>query len=175
KSDDPAAGGADLSGSALITGALGGKPSDGYGKDSLRLLQLVSVPVSAQAGAAESVIGVLMAARAIDTAFAQSVKGASPDSIDVAFFFLDSVTPRVVASTIGSGSDITGVISRIQWPKEASPAPASATMRTTVQLAGVEYVALGAPLRTAAGSLIGGVVVFRNRDKEFAAFRRLEQ
>lgn len=174
KTDEPGADAADISGSALISGALGGKPGDGYGKDSLHLLQLVSVPISVQAGATESVIGVLMAARAIDTAFAASVKGASPDSIDIAFFALDSAGPRLVASTIGVGADVKAVLGRIDWPADAA-ALVPAKMRTTLVMGGVEYVALGAPLRTAAGSLVGGVVVFRNRDKEFAAFRRLEQ
>jgi sensor histidine kinase regulating citrate/malate metabolism len=45
KSDEPAAPQDDLSGSALISGALGGKPAQGYGRDSTRLLQLISVPV----------------------------------------------------------------------------------------------------------------------------------
>jgi HAMP domain-containing protein/predicted Ser/Thr protein kinase len=118
----------------------------------------------------------MMAARAIDTAFAASIKQASPDSIDVAFFVLDSAGPRVVASTIGAGTEVTTAIGAIQWPTgNDTSAIATPAMRSTARMAGIEYVTLGAPLRTAAGSLVGGLVVFRNRDVEFAAFRKLEQ
>jgi HAMP domain-containing protein/predicted Ser/Thr protein kinase len=175
KSDEPGAQADDLSGSALISGALGGKPVQGYGRDSTRLLQLISVPVAVQAGASETVVGAMMAARAIDTAFAASIKQASPDSIDVAFFVLDSAGPRVVASTIGAGAEVTTAIGTIQWPTGSDTSSAGPPMRSTARMAGIEYVTLGAPLRTAAGSLVGGLVVFRNRDVEFAAFRKLEQ
>jgi HAMP domain-containing protein/predicted Ser/Thr protein kinase len=176
KSDEPTAAQEDLSGSGLISGALSGKSSQGYGKDTLRLLQLVSVPVAMQAGASETVVGAMMAARAIDTAFAASIKQASPDSIDVAFFFLDSTgAPHVVASTISGGAEVTQAIAGISWPAGSDTSAAQAPMRSTAKMAGIEYVTLGAPLRTATGSLIGGLVVFRNRDVEFAAFRKLEQ
>ena len=176
KSDEPGADAVDLSGSALVSGALGGKSVDAYGKDTVRLLQIVAVPVAVQSGSSETVAGALMAARAIDTAFAQSIKRSSGDSIDVAFFALDSAGPRVVSNTLGSVAEVKAAIAAIQWPTGADTGSAAgAAMRATVRIAGVEYVALGAPLRTAGGSLVGGLVVFRDRDAEFAAFRRLEQ
>jgi HAMP domain-containing protein/predicted Ser/Thr protein kinase len=174
KSDEAGAA-ADTLGGALVSGALSGTATTGYGRDSTHLLQLIAVPVSVQAGAGTHVVGALMAARAIDTAFAQSIKQASPDSIDVAFFVLDSVGPRVVASTIGAGPEVMRAITGIDWPTASDTGKPAAPMRAMARMAGVEYVALGAPLRTAAGSLVGGVVVFRDRDKEFAAFVRLEQ
>jgi serine/threonine-protein kinase len=175
KSDDPGAEPSDLSGSALISGALAGRLSAGYGKDLKGLLQTIAVPVTVQAGAAESVVGALMAVRSIDTAFAQSVKSASPDSIDVAFFALDSAGPRVVASTVGAGAEVTGAITSLKWSADPAKTDSAAPMRAMARMGGVEYVTLGAPLRSASGSLVGGMVVFRNRDREFAAFRRLEQ
>ena len=175
KSDDPGAEPSDLSGSALISGALAGRLSAGYGKDLKGLLQTIAVPVIVQAGAAESVVGALMAVRSIDTAFAQSVKSASPDSIDVAFFALDSAGPRVVASTVGAGAEVTGAITSLKWSADPAKTDSAAPMRAMARMGGVEYVTLGAPLRSASGSLVGGMVVFRNRDREFAAFRRLEQ
>ena len=179
KSDDPGADPTDLSGSALISGALGGRPVDGYGKEPAPrgLFQAIAVPVTVQAGAGQRVVGTLMAVRAIDTSFAQSVKSASPDSIDVAFFALDSAGPRVVTSTIGTDSDLRRAIAGMPWPTARDPAADSApvAVRTTAQVGGVRYVTLGAPLRAASGSLVGGMVVFRNRDREFAAFRRLKQ
>ncbi len=178
KSDEPAAEPADLTGSSLVTDALGGKPATGYGKDSLRLLQLISVPVTVPSSGGQKVVGVLMAARAVDSAFTRAVKAASPDSMDVAFFALDDKAPRLVSSTIGNQAEVMSTIGALQWPTGNDSAQATAqapAMRTRTRLAGIEYVALGAPLRTAGGSLIGGVVVFRNRDAEFAAFRRLER
>jgi HAMP domain-containing protein/predicted Ser/Thr protein kinase len=176
KSDDPGAEpGEDLSGSGLISAALSGRATGAYGKDEVRLLQLIAVPITVQAGTQETVVGSLMAARAVDTAFAASIKQASPDSIDVAFFKLDSAGPTVVASTIGAGAEVTAAIAAIDWPAGSDTGNAAPAMRSRATMAGIEYVTLGAPLRTATGSLVGGLVVFRNRDAEFAAFRRLEQ
>ena len=177
KSDEPGADPVDLSGSALVSGALAGKPTDGYGKQPAPkgLFQAIAVPVSVQAGATSSVVGALMAVRSIDTAFAQSVKQASPDSIDVAFFVLDSAGPRIVASTVGAGAEITAAIQSLKWSTNPAAADSATPMRAMARMGGIEYVTLGAPLRSASGSLVGGMVVFRNRDKEFAAFRSLEQ
>ena len=175
KSDEPGAP-PDTLGGALIGGALAGQATSGYGAaPDAGLLQTIAVPVTVSAGATETVVGSLMAARSIDSAFARAVKGASPDSIDVAFFMLDEGAPRVVASTIGTGLEITGTIAAMDWPGDDDAVGQVPQMRTRTRMAGVEYVALGAPLRTAGGSLIGGLVVFRNRDIEFSAFRRLER
>lgn len=174
KSDEPDAEPADLTGSSLVTDALGNKAASGYGKDARHLLQLISVPITVPSGVGDRVVGVLMAARSIDTAFARAVKAASPDSIDVAFFAVDDSGPRLVANTIGNAAEVTLTIGALQWPTSGDSAQPP-VMRTRTRFGGIEYVASGAPLRTASGSLIGGVVVFRNRDAEFAAFRRLEQ
>ena len=183
KSDEPGAT-PDTLGGALIGGALTGAATMGYGMSpTAGLFQAIAIPVTIPAGAQESVIGALMGVRGVDSAFARSVKSASPDSIDVAFFVLDSAGPRVVSSTLSGGDELKTLILSMPWPAEetaadaarADSAVAAPAMRARARLGGVEYVALGAPLRTAAGSLIGGVVVFRNRDAEFAAFRRLEQ
>ena len=181
KSDEPGAA-PDTLGGALIGGALTGVATVGYGMSpTAGLFQAVAIPVTIPAGAQESVIGALMGVRGVDSAFARSVKSASPDSIDVAFFVLDSAGPRVVASTLAGGDELKTLILSMPWPTEEPAANAAADtmprapMRARAELGGVEYVALGAPLRTAAGALVGGVVVFRNRDAEFAAFLRLEQ
>jgi serine/threonine-protein kinase len=176
KSDEAGAEPLDLSESALISGALGGQAMAGYGRapGTGGLLQTIAVPVTVPAGAAETVVGTLMGARSVDSAFARAVKAASPDAIDVAFFVLDSAGPRVVASTLAGAMDLVPVIGAMAWPA-APDDTTSHAMRTRTEMAGVEYVVLGAPLRTPDGRLVGGLVVFRNRDAEFAAFRRLEQ
>ncbi|MDA1082670.1 MAG: protein kinase [Gemmatimonadetes bacterium] len=174
KSDEPGAP-QDTLGGSLIGGALSGEATAGYGASPEGgLLQTIAVPVTVPSGATETVVGALMAVRSVDATFARSVMGASPDSINVAFFVIDEDGPRVVASTIGTGPEITTTIAEIHWPSEDDTVEAP-QMRVRTRMAGIEYVALGAPLRTASGSLVGGLVVFRNRDVEFAAFRRLER
>ncbi len=176
KSDDPGAQPVDLSGSALIVGALSGVAAHGYGREPAPrgLFQATAVPVTVPTGDnREHVVGTLMVVRTIDESFAQSVKSASADSIDVAFFALESAGPRLVANTIGSGEIIRDAIAGIPWPAEWDSAGAPPPMRTTVRILGEQYVALGVPLRAASGSLVGGMLVLKDRDREFAAFRQL--
>lgn len=175
KSDDPGAQPVDLSESALISGALGGVASHGYGREPAPrgLFQAIAVPVTVPTGDRERVVGTLMVVRGIDEGFAQSVKNASSDSIDVAFFALDSSGPRLVANTIGAGDDVRRAIASIEWPVAPDSAGAAPAMRTTVRILGEQYVALGMPLRAASGSLVGGMLVLKDRDREFAAFRQL--
>ncbi|MHB1097113.1 MAG: protein kinase domain-containing protein [Gemmatimonadaceae bacterium] len=175
KSDDPSAQPMDLSESALIAGALGGVAAHGFGREPAPrgLFQATAVPVTVPTGDRERVVGTLMVVRGIDEAFAQSVKSASSESIDVAFFALDSAGPRLVANTIGAGDDVRRAITSIEWPAAPDSAGAPAPMRTTVRILGEQYVALGAPLRAASGSLVGGMLVLKDRDREFAAFRQL--
>ncbi|MHB0962546.1 MAG: protein kinase domain-containing protein [Gemmatimonadaceae bacterium] len=175
KSDDPSAQPMDLSESALIAGALGGVASHGYGREPAPrgLFQATAVPVTVPTGDRERVVGTLMVVRGIDEAFAQSVKSASSESIDVAFFALDSSGPRLVANTIGAGDEVRSAIASIEWPAAPDSALAPPPMRTTVRISGEQYVALGAPLRAASGSLVGGMLVLKDRDREFAAFRQL--
>lgn len=175
KSDDPGAQPMDLSESALIAGALGGIATHGYGREPAPrgLFQATAVPVTVPTGDRERVVGTLMVVRGIDEGFAQSVKNASSDSIDVAFFALDSAGPRLVANTIGAGGDVRRAIAGIAWPAAPDSAGAPPPMRTTVRILGEQYVALGVPLRAASGSLVGGMLVLKDRDREFAAFRQL--
>jgi serine/threonine-protein kinase len=175
KSDDPGAQPMDLSESALIAGALGGVASHGYGREPAPrgLFQATAVPVTVPAGDRERVVGTLMVVRGIDEGFAQSVKNASSESIDVAFFALDSAGPRLVANTIGAGDEVRRAVASIDWPLVPDSAGAPPPMRTTVRILGEQYVALGVPLRAASGSLVGGMLVLKDRDREFAAFRQL--
>ncbi len=175
KSDDPGAQPMDLSESALIAGALGGVASHGYGREPAPrgLFQATVVPVTVPAGDRERLVGTLMVVRGIDEGFAQSVKNASSDSIDVAFFALDSAGPRLVANTIGAGDEVRRAIASIDWPLAPDSVGAPPPMRTTVRILGEQYVALGVPLRAASGSLVGGMLVLKDRDREFAAFRQL--
>lgn len=175
KSDDPGAQPVDLSESALISGALGGVAAHGYGREPAPrgLFQATVVPVTVPTGDRERVVGTLMVVRGIDEGFALSVKNASSDSIDVAFFALDASGPRLVANTIGAGDEVRRAVASIEWPMAPDSVGAPPPMRTTVRILGEQYVALGVPLRAASGSLVGGMLVLKDRDREFAAFRQL--
>ncbi|MGH7656368.1 MAG: protein kinase domain-containing protein [Gemmatimonadaceae bacterium] len=179
KSNDPGADTVDLSESALIGGALGGATKGAYGVDGSTLIQAVAVPISgtSQGG----VIGVLMAVRTLDSAFAASVKAAGGTGVDFALFALDTLDhPQLVASTIGRSADLAREIGSLKVVPPADPARADSlsrevTMQLDVTIGGTNYVALGEPLRSAAGTQVGGFLVLKNRDAEFAAFNRLRE
>ena len=178
KSDEPGADTVDLSGSPLISGALEGSSKGAYGVytgDSL--IQTTAVPIL---GASVSrVAGVLMAVRALDNAFATSVKSTGGSDIDVVFFSTDEKgTAHVVASTIGRSADLDGIIAGLKpvaplEPGRADSLSREVTMKIDAKIGGTNFVALGEPLRSASGAQVGGFIVLRNRDVEFAAFNRL--
>jgi serine/threonine-protein kinase len=178
KSNEAGADTVDLSESSLISGALAGASKGGYGVDGKTLFQAVAVPITGttQTG----VIGVLMAVRSLDSAFAASVKTAGGTGVDFALFALDTLDhPQLVASTIGRSPDLARVIASLKKVPAADPARADSlsrdvTMQLEVAVGGTNYVALGQPLRSASGVQVGGFLVLRNKDAEFAAFNRLK-
>ncbi len=179
KSNEPAADTVDLSGSSLIGGALEGSSKGGYGVDNnnATLIQAVAVPITGTS----RVVGVLMAVRALDSAFAASVKSAGASGVDIAFFALDDKDQaHVVASTIGRSSDLDGYVSGLKKVAALEPGRADSlsreqTMKLDMRISGTNFVALGEPLRSAGGGQVGGFVVLRNKDVEFAAFNRLRK
>ncbi len=177
KSNEPGADTLDLSGSALIGGALEGSSKGAYGVDSTGLLQVSAVPVLGT----KSVVGALMAARALDSAFATSLKSAGGSSIDVAFFATDDKgAAHVVASTIGRSADLDRIVAGLKpvapiEPGRADSLSREVTMKLDVRISGTNFVALGEPLRSASGAQVGGFIVLRNKDVEFAAFNRLKK
>ncbi|MBI3569451.1 MAG: protein kinase [Gemmatimonadetes bacterium] len=167
KSDEPGAPADTLSGSALIGTALEGKFATGYGNvTDTTLIQAVAVPIP---GAGNQVIGTLMAAKALDNAFAASIKGNG--DVDVVFFALDlQGKPHVAASTVGRGAEVAKLVADLA----ATPVKGdSASMRVEPVIAGQRFVALGSRLLNASGGPVGGVAVLRSRDREFAAFNQL--
>ncbi|MFI5231309.1 MAG: protein kinase [Gemmatimonadales bacterium] len=177
KSNEPGADTVDLSGSALIGGALEGASKGGYGVDGTALFQAVAVPIM---GTTKShVVGVLMAVRSLDSTFAASLKAAGGGGVDIALFALDTLDhAQVVASTIGRSADLSRIVGGLRAVPPADPARTDSlsrevTMRLDVTVGGTNYVALGEPLRSASGTQQGGFIVLRNKDVEFAAFYRL--
>jgi serine/threonine-protein kinase len=177
KSNEPGADTVDLSGSALIAGALEGRSKGGYGVDSSALIQAAAVPVL---GTSQShVIGVLMAVRTLDSAFAASLKTAGGSGVDIALFSTDTTgRAHLIASTIGRSRDLEREVSGLQPvpprdPQRPDSLSREITMKLDFNIRGTNFVALGEPLRSASGAQVGGFVVLRNKDAEFAAFNRL--
>jgi serine/threonine-protein kinase len=168
KTDDPTALADTLTGSALIGKALEGQTVVGYGNPTdTSLFQAVSVPII---GAAR-VVGVLMAVRWLDSTFAVEVRRAGGSEVDIVFFALDGTNqPRAVASTLGRGPDVTRLLADIA----GADMTADSTMRVERDINNHHFVGLVFPLKAASGHDVGGVIVLRDRDKEFAAFNRLE-
>jgi serine/threonine-protein kinase len=178
KSDDPGADTVDLSGSALIGGALEGSSKGAYGVDKANaLIQTAAVPILGTS----RVVGVLMAVRTLDSAFAASMKSAGGSGVDIAFFSTDEKdVAHLVASTVGRNADLDNVIAGLKpvapiEPGRVDSLSRETTMRLDVRINGTNFVALGEPLRSASGAQVGGFIVLRNKDVEFAAFNRLKK
>jgi serine/threonine-protein kinase len=174
KSDEPTAAADTLAGSALIGGALEGRITRGFGNPTdTTLFQAVAVPV---AGAGR-VVGVLMAVRSVDSAFAASIRARSAS--DIAFFAINTEgKTSVVASTLGRSAELAAIIAGLPKPKAIDPSATDSLrsdepMRLEKRIGRTNYVGLGEPLYSAAGTPVGGFVVLSNRDAEFAAFNSL--
>jgi HAMP domain-containing protein len=176
KSNEPGADTVDMSGSALIGGALEGSSKGAYGVDQGNaLIQTAAVPILGTS----RVVGVLMAVRTLDSAFAASMKSGGGSGVDIAFFSTDDKdAAHLVASTVGRNADLDNVIAGLKpvapiEPGRVDSLSRETTMRLEVRINGTNFVALGEPLRSASGAQVGGFIVLRNKDVEFAAFNRL--
>ena len=167
KSDEPGADAVDMSGSAEVRAALGEETSSGFGatRDN-ELIQLAAVPIFG----AGRLVGVLLAARQIDDAFAEQVQmGAA--GLQVVFYTADAQGAMVLAaSTLGKDDEVVRAISSL--PMAATD---SAESRVEIDLGGVHYVGLVEALSSTAGQQVGGYLMLRDRDAEFASFARLQQ
>jgi hypothetical protein len=178
KSNEPGADTVNLSGSALVDGALKGSSKGGYGADDGMLVEVVAVPVL---GMKDNVVGALMVVRTLDSAFAVSLKEAAGARVDVAFFALDSrARAHVVASTTGRSAGLERSVAGFRRvapldPDRVDSLRREVTMKFDVTIGGTNFAALGEPLRSAGGAQQGGFVVLRNDDVEFAAFNRLKR
>ncbi len=175
KSNEPGADTVDLSGSPLIGGALEGTSKGAYGVEPNSLLQTAAVPIVGTS----RVVGVLMAVRSLDSTFAASLRSNGGSSVEIAFFSTDEKDQaHLVASTVGKSADLDAFIAELKAVPPIEPGRADSlsrevTMRMDRKINGTNFVALGEPLRSASGAQVGGFVVLRNRDVEFAAFNRL--
>ena len=172
KSDDMSAPRVSLTGSALITRALGGDVATGFGasSDSL-LLQVVAVPIQMPSATGAQTIGVFMAAQVIDSVLAAKVKAAT--ATDVIFFVVDTaMAPHVTSSTLGRATAIQQLLQRTTTQLAAARDTIS---RFDVTLDGNKFVGRSVLVRSAGGDVLGGFLALRSRDTELAPFAALRQ
>jgi len=169
KSDDPEAPAESLASSPSIGGALEGNEIDAFGIwDDTLLFQAAVVPIEDNG----VVYGALMAVSYITDDFAGQVKQSAADAVDVVFYALDAAgAPHVNASTLDRAGLTPALLEELHRVASAE----GDAMRADVDIAGTGYVALGGILQSAGGAPLGGYVLLRNRDAEFALFRQLER
>lgn len=169
KSDDPEAPADTLAASPAIGGALERNDIEAFGITADTLIsQIVVVPVEDNG----VVYGTVMGVRLLDDALATQVKQGAVDAVDVVFYALDSEgTPRVNATTL----DRAALTPALMTDLHAIATAEGEAMREDVEVSGTKYVALGGILRSAGGAPLGGYVLLRNRDAEFALFNELER
>jgi HAMP domain-containing protein len=171
RSDEPTASRVTLAGSPLIAGALQGATTSGIGVTGDNALFLaVAVPIPG--ASPDVVIGVLMAARVIDSTLASAVKRAT-DS-DVAFFSLDSAGKAQVSVSTLRHPELAEFV-RVHGPEIARrPAEGSQPRgHVSADVGTGRYFAQGAALLSAGGTPLGGFVALRSRALELAGFRDL--
>ena len=172
KSDDVSAARVPLTGSALITRAVGGEVATGFGAaaDSL-LMQVVAVPILMPSANGEHSIGAFMAAQVIDSALAAKVKEAT--ATDVIFYVVDTATvPHVASSTRGRTPAIKELLARTAARLSFGTDSIS---RFAVTLSDTQFVGRATLVRSAGGEALGGFLALRSRDAELAPFTALRQ
>ncbi|HEY6158670.1 MAG TPA: protein kinase [Gemmatimonadales bacterium] len=163
---------ADLSGGALVAGALSGESSSGAWLDDRlhRLFIAVAVPLRASASAVPQ--GALVAAYAIDDTLAQQIKQAT--TTDVVFFALDTLgRPYVVGSTLPRDEVEPALAADTAALRRFGGDSSGAEVSAIV--GGEHMIGLASPIRSAGGDAFGGFVAFRSHERELAAFAALRR
>ncbi len=162
KSDEPRASGEDMGGVPLLSGALNGRVTTGFGvsRDSL-LFQAVAVPISIPGGAS---VGVLVATKIVDSLLVHDVKLATASEL---VFFTRDVDGgvHIAASTLVRSDELSAVVRMLVARGGDADTPRSRDgVRAGVRVGGVDYQAQRAALSTAGGEVIGGFLALRPRD-----------
>jgi len=169
KSDEPGAVADTLAGSPAIGAALEGESVVAFGVtgDSV-LIQLVVVPIEG----AGRIVGALMAAKNVDSAFATSVKRQAATDVEVVFSLLDqNDEPLVSGSTLGGDAAVITALNAFH----ALAGDSMSNARVETEIGATHFVGLGEVLRSASGTPLGGFLMLRNRDAEFATFAALQR
>lgn len=168
KSDEPQAEADTLADSPAIGGALEGNSITAFGVSGQSLLQVAVVPIEDNG----RVYGALMAARVVDTEFAETVKQAAAGQLDVVFYSIDNDDkPQLTGSTVEGEAMLNGALDAL-FARAASD---SADTRSEFDIGGTTYVALGGILRSAGGAPLGGYALLRDKAVEFATFNALQR
>jgi serine/threonine-protein kinase len=161
---------------ALVGLPLGeGRPAEGawieVADDGSDLLfQAVGVPIL-RPGPGASLVGVLVLARAIDSAFARELQ--SHTASEIVFFSLDTLgVPRPVVGTVPTDA-VTALLDSVRLAEDPEAA-ADTTVRRATAL-GEEMLGVVGALRSAAGYPLGGFLALRSRSAELGAFAQLRQ
>jgi serine/threonine-protein kinase len=175
KSDEPTAPLIELSGSALVGGALAGEITAGAGTEAdTAIFQAVAVPILG-----DPIIGALMATRRIDDSLARALGAAT--SSEIVFFALDTLgEARVVAATLARSETLDSLAHALAAAAAGADTGASSTGGrstgwTAVELGETHYLASTAPLRSAGGVPLGGFLAMRSRNAELASFSALRR
>ena len=169
RSDQPSATAKSLASSPLVRKALDGERALGYGLSSdSTIFQAAAVPIAVPGG---NPVGVLMAATEIDEAVAQNLSKLS--GLEMVVYTGDSAgTVRVAAATLDLKPASVDVIDRYV----AAHVPVDAPLEQRLVAIGPEqYVGRLAPLRSASGKVLGGLLALRLRSKQQAAFQELRR
>lgn len=168
KSDEPDAPKESLANSPAIGGALEGDAVTAFGiSDDTLLSQIAVVPIADRA-----VYGALMIARYLRDDFAEEVKRAAFDQLDVVFYALDSEDqPHVNGATLERAILTSDVLRQLHAAASLEESGGS----VDITVGDRTYVALGGLLRSAGGTPLGGFALLKDRDTEFALFRALER
>src|SRR2546426_1191327 len=159
----------DLSSGALVAGALSGAQGSGAWLDDMtgRLDQAVAAPLTSSREAAPQ--GVLVTASALDDSAAQAIKQATTS--DIVLFALDTLgRAHVVGSTLPREEVAPSLPDSAQL---AALAQDTVMVRLDAQVGDEHPPGLAGPIRSAGWHRYRGVVAFRSRDAELAAFRAL--
>jgi serine/threonine-protein kinase len=161
KSDEPKLVDDSLAGVPLVSGALRGGITSGFGvsRDSL-LFQAVAVPIVIPGRAP---VGVLVATRLVDSVFAADVKVGTAS--DLLFYARDTRGDlRITSSTLGRDASVQEAAEALA----RKPVGPRGTV-PTVRVRGAEYFAQAGTLTTAGGEAIGGFAVLRARDAKLTS------
>ncbi|HET7042416.1 MAG TPA: protein kinase, partial [Gemmatimonadales bacterium] len=170
---DPNAQGDSLGEGALVGLALEGGSTRGFwleprpdGKDDG--FQAVGVPVRAGGSPSAPLVGVVLAALPIDSAFVAGLK--EQTSSEVVIYELDTLGhPVPLVSTLPDSIDVAPSLTAMSTDSMMG----GDTSQVEITVAGHGWSGVGGPLTTAAGKALGGYVGLRLRETELAAFTAL--
>jgi len=175
KSDEPGADHVDLNRSALVSGALEGKPTAGFGvvADTI-LFDGIAVKIGGSALAP-----VLMAARFITDTLATAI--GKQTGTDLVFYSMSGGKPQLTISPakFGDRADVWRNVQAAMAPNDSAGEMDAHRMmmmsgeRREVELGGRRYVGQHVQLLSASGTEVGGFIALRDRDAELAGYYKL--